>query len=293
MKFAPAILTGCISTLIALLVFGISKLSDYRKEKRRIRNVRKYFFVCLTNFATGVLGQATELLGKAELLKKDLESDPKKPALLQLEIYVHSSPMPILEIKKEDTFKFFVLDNNNSTSSILEYTNLYSQLETIKEYKNEIYKHWESELKEHKELSDKLDCLKGELMKKLSFRLTANQNPKTGKYTNLLYKDLDEFHDALVKEYNSSIEVLISKVITPIAETCFKHDTQIETRNEANEFTSDCKDIKTVYDKLINLKRSSLKIYEGWHKDYLTVFKSVTALLNTRFKDLSSMKFDR
>ncbi len=138
-----AIITGLVAFLSALFVFGIGKLIEWNKEKKRLKNVRLSLYYNLKSLRKACLSQIQHLQNIIEEINdnkkksvsgeqsgqplteielKELESQifKRKSLLTPLTINYGINPTQINKISNEDFYKIFIHSHREITNKEIE-----------------------------------------------------------------------------------------------------------------------------------------------------------------------------
>jgi len=280
------LLSGLISTGIAILVFRLNKKKDKEKEDQRISDVRKYFFVCLMKFRIGINKQIEDFDKIIELLESDVKDSVS--VFRRTSINYSASPKQLESISKNDTFNFFILNrNDNETDRIKKYTNFYDTLELIEkiiiqmeEGNKEFGKYFENAAKI---INDNRNYIRNSIYTKVHESRTNGGIGILDTYFNLMAKAYQNYIDTK----NKTIDLIMKDLIFPIkkeSEKSFSHP-------NSKEILDFCMTAESAHYQYIQRKGTiQLENFKHWKQCYIGMQVTITSMIEIEFKDLKQLE---
>jgi|GEM_PF-4239801 len=132
-KLITPTLSGVISFGVAYFIFSRGQRIAKRKEKERLKEVREYFYITLLKFRIGIDTQISIFDNNIINVNNDTKKSISihRPASYS----IVSSPVQILSISKNDTFKFFIQNGKEKHKRIKIYSTFYDLLLMVKKIK--------------------------------------------------------------------------------------------------------------------------------------------------------------
>jgi hypothetical protein len=279
LKFAPVVLTGIISTLIAVHIFKKGKKKDKEKDVEKLKDIREYMFVLLQSFQNGLEAQILEIKELIEINEKDLNNKKSKIATLRkLRINVASEPTTLIDISKNDVFKFFIIQRKSKKKERIQiFTSFYNRLSMIKSKHIEMYKDRnEYQLEVNMKVAE-MDDEKGKMIKLVnSILITKDSVSKE------LISEIKTTAGNYTAKENIDIQTALNTLFIPLVEL-----TKKGFRNPINTqiFESANKGIKC-YHQLLHYKENRIIKYKEWLYDFQKMEAVVEEFIQMEFQDL-------
>jgi hypothetical protein len=284
LKFAPILLTGLISTGLALWIFYKGKKKEEDREAERLTDVRELFFISTVKFKAGLKVQIEAIKKVKEKNTNDIQVASLSSKLRTPMKCVDAFPLQIIDINKNDVFKFMVQNHqDNKTERMNSFSSFYSTIKVVEVILNDLYKFGEELNDEFIVLHNRIEDSKKELYRLINLYVhNLYLSDTKGKLTDPFYLKIDKIFTDFQLLKDPSIDTSFKKLASPIEEVC--HESK--DHPDSKEFINHCFDLRNSFDQMIDKKRNQNSNYDIWIKGLENSLDVTNGLIEIELKDL-------
>ena len=276
-KILPSIITVASGFALFLLGQVASTIKERRKEEKRLKDVREYFYVCLLRFQMGLERQIQIFDNATKVFDEDLQKSISINRGIRWTI--EASPSQLLSILKNDTFKFFVLKKKlNKQERITLYSSFYTLIEvTDYNYKKIL----EVNDKYVDSYNTNVEAIEKHINVYLDMLLKETHTKVAEGKMHSFYEELMQIYHKYISLEERTPDTIQNHLSIPVHSKCIEYATHPDSFKIIllTQYT------EVVYRTLLTDKAEFNLHIKLWDKQYKDMLNKINKMIELEFKD--------